>query len=132
MGFASVKGGFHWCFRAVLVARIAILKCLGSSKSRSFSDSYSTSRSHICITAVFKISAVFCTFRLMPGTRKTVFKVNWLLSGYFLIHYFNSSFWDIGMVEMDNVMGKNKKKKEFFLLIKSGFSKGIYLYMIFI
>lgn len=37
------------------------------------------------------------------------------------------------MVEMDNVMGKNlKKKKEFFLLIKSGFSKGIYLYMIFI
>ena len=132
MGFASVKGDFHWCFRAVLVARIAILKCLGSSKSQSFPDSYSTSRSHVFITAVFKISAVFCTARLMSGTRKTVFKVNWLLSGYFLIHFFNSSFWDIGMVKMGNVMGKSKNKIRFFLLIKSGFLKGIYLYMIYL
>ena len=27
---------FHWCFRAVLDSRIAILKCLGSSKSKIF------------------------------------------------------------------------------------------------
>ena len=40
---------------------------------------------------------------------------------------FYQSFWDVGMVEVGNIMGKNNKKIILFLHIKSRFSKVIYL-----
>ena len=63
-GFTSVMD-FHWCFKAVLYGGIAILKCLGSSKSKIF-QTFRASPYPMCVTLwPQKILMFFCTSKLI-------------------------------------------------------------------
>ena len=65
MGFASVMDDFHWYFRAVLVARIAMLKYLGNSKSKIFQALRAYPDPTLITLRLRKIRLFFSTFRLM-------------------------------------------------------------------
>lgn len=64
LGFRNALDDFHWCFKAVLLARIAMLLCLCKLKSKLF-QVLRASPDSTYITLVSKNSTVFCTSRLL-------------------------------------------------------------------